>query len=320
MPSIRPVHDWLSWMRTVRHATDGTVDVYLHVMRKFADYAPDVAWDAVDAPLIESFLLRPRRGGKTAMPATQARERATIQSFYSYAVRRGISASDPTVDVPTLRVRNRQPKAIDDATWNELWSSPIPREDKVWLGLGAYAGLRRREIASLAPSDVDMQRGLIRNVQRKGGDEDIVEFEEGARIVGTHLPVVLPDWSAWVDDVAWLARSRRGEQTLITVDAATNPKMLNSHLERLLRRAGMQADTFTPHALRHTCATNLLRCGVPLEVAADYLGHSSVEMTRRYLKTAGRLREWSVTTAVPQWGGKGGHLAEPLPRPSEGQR
>lgn len=293
--NIHPVYDWLSWMRQVRRSPKGTTDIYLHVMSKFCEYADEhnvASWDSVDAPLIEAFLLRPRRGGKQAMPATQARERSTIQSFYSYALRRGVATVDPTLDVPVAKVRNRQPKAIADKVWHQFWFSDLPREDRVWLGLGCYAGLRRREIATLAPSDIDMGMGMVRNVQRKGGDEDIVEFVEGARIIHERLSFVLPDLDEWLDDVDWLATSRRGERTLITLDAADNPKALNLHLQRLLKRAEMPADLFTPHALRHTCATNLLRSGVPLEVAADYLGHSSVNMTMRYLKTAGRLKEW----------------------------
>jgi integrase len=39
---------------------------------------------------------------------------------------------------------------------------------------------------------------------------------------------------------------------------------------------------FVPHALRHTCATNLVANGCPLPVVQAWMGHKSIAMTMRY--------------------------------------
>ena len=41
----------------------------------------------------------------------------------------------------------------------------------------------------------------------------------------------------------------------------------------------------TPHVLRHSCACALLQAGVDITVIRDYLGHSSVATTSRYITT-----------------------------------
>jgi integrase/recombinase XerD len=41
----------------------------------------------------------------------------------------------------------------------------------------------------------------------------------------------------------------------------------------------------TPHVMRHSCACALLQAGVDITVIRDYLGHSSVATTSRYITT-----------------------------------
>ncbi len=46
---------------------------------------------------------------------------------------------------------------------------------------------------------------------------------------------------------------------------------------------GMENDTqFTPHMLRHTCATRLSQAGVSMPVIKEWLGHTSIATTSRY--------------------------------------
>ena len=43
---------------------------------------------------------------------------------------------------------------------------------------------------------------------------------------------------------------------------------------------------FYSHRLRHTFATRLLAQGVPIDVVQEVLGHSNINTTRKYAKTA----------------------------------
>jgi integrase len=48
---------------------------------------------------------------------------------------------------------------------------------------------------------------------------------------------------------------------------------------------------YTLHCLRHTCASDLLNAGMRLECVQQILGHSSIEMTRRYARLTDKTRE-----------------------------
>jgi integrase len=60
---------------------------------------------------------------------------------------------------------------------------------------------------------------------------------------------------------------------------------------RYLQEAGLADKGYTLHCLRHTFASELLNAGMRLECLQQLLGHSSVEMTRRYARLTDRTRE-----------------------------
>ncbi len=308
MQDATAVQEWAGWLRDVRRVRGATLDVYTRTLFAFRDFVGDVPWSDVDASTVEAFMSRLRRGGVVGAAATQDRDRIALSGFFKWAQQRQLVGANPVVDVGVPRVQNRVPRAVPDELWARLWMSELPDDDRVWLGLGCFAGLRRREIVSLAPEQVDASRGLLLYLSRKGGNEDVVEFAEMARTVADRLPAVLPDAEAWIALVGRFAAMRRGERCLTTLDrpatavtqlrmSFTDPRLpdpgqLNKRLCQLLRRAGLPERAFSPHALRHTCATNLLRAGVPIEVVSDLMGHANIDTTRRYVRTSGRLAEW----------------------------
>jgi integrase len=60
---------------------------------------------------------------------------------------------------------------------------------------------------------------------------------------------------------------------------------------KYLQEAGLTDKGYTLHCLRHTFASELLNAGMRLECLQQLLGHSSVEMTRRYARLTDRTRE-----------------------------
>jgi len=59
---------------------------------------------------------------------------------------------------------------------------------------------------------------------------------------------------------------------------------------KYLDEAGLALKGYSLHCLRHTCATELLNAGMRLECLQQLLGHSSIEMTRRYARLTDNTR------------------------------
>lgn len=152
--------------------------------------------------------------------------------------------------------------------------------DRAILAVLTCGGLRRDELVHLDVSDVIDFPGKVGLLVRhgKGNKERFVPLANGALDA-------LRDWllERGCDDGALFCVVRRGRGPELGKRLGANG--VYQMLEALGTRAGIQH--FSPHDLRRTAGSNLLDAGVGVEVVADFLGHSSVEITRKHYDRRG---------------------------------
>jgi len=183
----------------------------------------------------------------------------------------------------------------------------------VVLGLAVFCGLRREEITKLRVHNVDVGRRKLVNFVRKGGGEDTLPigtmletFEQRLPhlVAGRLWPLIAERTDGRAGDrflVGWsdLGLPRRSIAASFREPDALDPQHLNNWLDRMTTLANVPH--IAPHQLRHSCATNLLRAGVPLPIASNLLNHANVHTTMRYMKAGGdELREWLTATTSPE--------------------
>lgn len=191
-------------------------------------------------------------------------------------------ASNPFKLVPAPKLPSRIPKALSvpecvrilDAAQNYPWRTQFERARAVALvGIMLYAGLRRGEVLRLRFTEVNLSEGVIRISQGKGryGGKDRVAY------IPRDLEVILR--------VYLKERARKkfvNPEFFSSIRGAALPQMtLRTDLGRIQRSAGIP---FSPHVLRHSFVTNMLRCGVPIQVAKELAGHADIEMTMWYTR------------------------------------
>ncbi len=140
------------------------------------------------------------------------------------------------------------------------------------LQLMYEAGLRTGEVLALKPRAVVLEQKRIEVLRGKGNKPRTVYFRSD------DLAILIERWKKLRPNSEYLfctvrSNDSKGEQL--------SPTCLRITFKRYLNKAGLD-QSITPHVLRHTCATEMLRRGANLRVIQEALGHSWLSTTQIY--------------------------------------
>lgn len=300
------VVEYLHWQATMRKRSAATVTMYRSTLSAFLWEFGDRDWSRITVEALETWLLRPREKrarGKSGAAATIQKDASILRSMFKFATERGYLDRNPAALLAPPTPRNVQPKALPDDVWFGLWEAAQTAEERLILGLGFYVGLRRAEMVALRGHQFDLDRGRIVSFVRKGGGEDSTHFDTMCRVFERKLPHLWSEqFRATLHDQVLIRRTDYllGFSTTVSAHTArtrglelgqADPMWVNRTMTALCDRSG--CGHVTPHQLRHSCATNMLRAGVPLALVSRLLNHSSIQTTMRYVKAGGdELAAW----------------------------
>jgi integrase/recombinase XerD len=160
----------------------------------------------------------------------------------------------------------------------KLVSSIDYSRDRAMILLMLRTGMRIGELLNLRLDEVNLRERKVEIYEaEKSRVGRVVYLSEDAR-------AALKEWF----------KERDFDKKLVFY-AQGRPKMSygNARLRfrKYLVQAALAHKGYTLHCLRHTCASELLNAGMRLECLQQLLGHSTIEMTRRYARLTDKTRE-----------------------------
>ena len=212
-------------------------------------------------------------------PRTVAVQCQAMRTFFRYAAERGWCKPGLADAIKNPRVR-RTDREVTGPTWKEIRrmiggmadESPQDHRAKAILLLGSIYGLRNTEITNLTLDDFDWHNETfsVRRVKRGGMQRFPIQFEVGQAILH-YLRNGRPRCSC--------------RSLFVTLKAPYRSLgSLAPIVKKQMRQAGVVSETCGTHALRHACATELLRKGASLSAIADFLGHRDIRSVSIYAK------------------------------------
>jgi site-specific recombinase XerD len=208
---------------------------------------------------------------KRRKPATINRYLVSLTRFCEWAVERGLVATNPARSVKGIKEVKTAPKAL---TKNEVrrFLREVHKSRKLRdiaiFELMANTGLRVGELVDLRVEDLELGPRSGTLVVRKGKGEKY-------RVVPLNLKVrkIIAEYLSEYPQRTYLFNSQKGGP--LTTYAVWNLVKKYAHL------AGLE---MSPHTLRHTFATLLLRSGEDIVKVATLLGHERLDTTARYTR------------------------------------
>ncbi len=298
MATIRQlIVDFLEHLEVERQRSPNTVANYHRYLERFASWAErrhitDPAdLTANDIQKFRAWLAQLEdTNGEYLSPQTQAYHGIALRSFLRFLARRDIaSVSADKVELPKMVLPSVSFLESDeyDRIMNEIKSQSITdRRDRAIFECLFSTGLRVSELCKLNRSRLNLERGEM-TVRGKGRKERLVFLDDRAiTALSEYLDARDDD-----DDAVFIRHRPTAHDANLEKGLRLTPRSVQRLVAKRAATAGI-TKTITPHTLRHTFATDLLRNGADVRAVQDMLGHASITTTQRYTHvTNQRLRE-----------------------------
>jgi integrase/recombinase XerD len=269
------LESFLAELRDRRGLATNTIVSYRYDLRTAAQVlvAP---LDAITTAQIDAFL-----AGRNEQPSTTNRRIASLNRFFTWALKHGLCERNPVALVETTQDEARLPRPIREVDLPPLDRaiSKAPPPYKLIFTLLRETGLRADEVRSLNVGDVMLEPGQegLHLRMTKNNSERVAVLN--ADVMKRSLRLLRAELRALgsVDASLALFRSNRG--TRVAYDT------LYYQWQRLCVAADLlDADgkpRYTIHQLRHTAGTAFIRV-YPEHIVSRMLGHRDPRSTRRY--------------------------------------
>lgn len=256
-----------------RRLTEHTRKFYVSTLSRFIAYLADQGIEHVHE--VQATHIRQFLAGLDGLSShTQHKYARAIKTFCNFCVRDELLEKSPAdrVLMPKLEQKVLRSFAPDEV--RRILKACVSERDKAIVLLLLDTGLRASELVALDVQDVDISTGAL-TVHRGKGQKGRVVY------VGARTRKQL---------VRYLGSRREGVLFMSQRNKRLTAWGLDQAMKRVEQRSGVPG--VTPHAFRRTFAIEFLRGGGNVHVLAKLMGHSGIDVLKRYLAfTQDDLRE-----------------------------
>ncbi len=209
------------------------------------------------------------RDKKKQSPRSVYNKFETVMSFLKTNGARGLVGKN---DWP--RYTEEEPEMYEQDELDNLFKA-CDEEERLWFEFFLMTGMREQEVMHTYWSDVNFAASTVRVSHKPDRGWTPKAYKEREIPIPTKLVKKLKGSKAKADKTCGL----------VFPTSACNPKLdFLDCLKACADRAKLDKDDFWLHKFRSTFATRCLWAGVDLRTVQQWLGHSDMESTMRYLK------------------------------------
>jgi integrase/recombinase XerD len=274
------INDFQLFLKIERGLSKNTIDSYTRDLTKLTTFIKknkiSLSPISIDENTIQSFIYET---AKTINARSQARLISGLRSFFDYLIFEDYRESNPTdlIDTPKLGLKLPDTLSKDeiDCLIDAIdLSHPQGERNKTIIETIYSCGLRVTELISLKISDLFFDEGFLRVIGKGNKQRFIPIHFTTQRLINAYLihfrNQIKP--KKGFEDTLFLNRRGNG----------LSRQMVFMILKDLSIKINLNKK-ISPHTLRHSFATHLLKGGADLRIIQQMLGHESITTTEVYV-------------------------------------
>ena len=269
---MEEIDDFCNYLLIDKHYSSNTIESYKRDLIKFYDYnKKDIK--NINKDDIKNYL---KYLSDLVDERSIARNISALKTFYKYLIINKIIKNNPIESISSPKLGKKLPNTLSEEDINKLLDIKLndnySYRNKAMLELMYATGLRVSELVNLKVYDVNLEEAIVKTMG-KGSKERIIPIGDYAL---NALKIYINDYRSTlfkreVNDYLFLNNhgkkmTRQGFFKII---------------KKLAKEAGISTE-ISPHTLRHSFASHLLKYGADLRTIQELLGHSDISTTQVY--------------------------------------
>jgi site-specific recombinase XerD len=281
------INRYLAYLEVEKNRNIATIKKYHTYLLRFANFSKIKNPEKVSPTLIRSFkhfLYNYRdEKGQSLTPATRNYHLIALRNFLRYCARHERLKVISIDDIELLSEDEREIKVLNEEQINRLLEAIDTSKieglrDRAILETLYSTGARVSEVAKLNRHQIDFKSREI-SIKGKRGRVRVIYLSKKAVFAlkkyldhrkDSFVPLFIRYGGKKFKD-------EKGEDRRLT------PRAIQRIIKKWALKAGL-AFLPTPHTMRHTIATILLKSGLDLRSVQEFLGHKNVSTTQIYTK------------------------------------
>ncbi|HZK19245.1 MAG TPA: tyrosine-type recombinase/integrase [Treponemataceae bacterium] len=204
---------------------------------------------------------------------------SVVRNFFAYCRRFSYITNNEANELKMVKTSIKVPQFMTEGEVDLLCTQPHSKNilwqsrDTALFAMLYSSGCRVSEMASLKMADFSGLRDSAMITGKGGKDRRVYFSDDAVSALNMYLP----------ERKAKLQRLRKSTHAVFISQKATS--LTSGGIQYIVRRYSSVEGSnkpVTPHAFRHTFATQLLNNGADVRVVQELLGHASISTTQRY--------------------------------------
>lgn len=282
------LENYRNYLKYERAYSDNTVGAYMNDLNKYEEFLKKDILES-DTEDLEKYLKHIKNFEST----TVAHKITSIKSYFNYNIKRGIVSVNPADKVSRPKLTKHLPDYLTEEEVGKLLDvevkSPYDYRNKTILELLYSSGIRISELVNIKTPNYDSEECLIR-IMGKGSKERIVPLGDYAvNIMNDYMNNYRPLINKKHTDYVFI--NNRGDKI--------SRQFIFKVIKKEALKKGIKKD-ISPHTLRHTFATHLLKNGADLRIIQELLGHENISTTQIYTHVTNNKLKSDYETYFPK--------------------